>query len=190
MDKELKIDGINDKDILVCISRARTYKLYCIAVNNALEKKCPFCKIDPMINHILIENNSWYAWQSPSPEPNTLYHFILVPKRHVIDTNELDTDEQIDLFQIENGLKKMYNYKSSGFLIRNGDATLSAGTVKHLHAHVLVPNGEGRVEVPIYKGKQSDEKCLLRAIVFEKIRQGEKIKNLTPEEKELIEDRI
>ena len=84
----------------------------------------------------------------------------------------------------------MFGYTSRGTLMRDGDATMSAGTIQHLHIHDMVPAGTGRVESPFYKGHESETEGVLRAMVFEKIRQGFSAQALTPDEKKLVEGRL
>ncbi|KKW09719.1 MAG: hypothetical protein UY47_C0006G0010 [Parcubacteria group bacterium GW2011_GWB1_49_7] len=186
----LVIDGITDSGTLACIARARTYKQYCQMVRDALAGRCPFCEPDPEVNKVVAQNTLWRAWQSPFPEKNTLYHFIVVPKQHHVDTQQLNAGEKLGLFDILKGLRDAYCYQSRGILIRDGDATLSAGTIQHLHVHVMVPDGKGRVESPFYKGADEEEAGIRRAVIYEKLRQGTLVDDLSPDEKELVKGRI
>jgi hypothetical protein len=87
-------------------------------------------------------------------------------------------------------IKEQFDISSSGILIRDGDATLSAGTIQHLHVHMMVPDGTGRVESPFYKGDASEAEGVARAIIFEKMRTGTPFTGLEPCEQELIEGRL
>lgn len=171
-------------------------------VENALTKRCPFCEIDREHNKIVAENTHWYAWPCNPPEKNTRLHFIFVPKRHVQSTRELTDEEILLLFGVRRSVQYNYGYKSCGTLIRDGDARLSAGTIEHLHIHDMVPDGTGRVESPFYKGADSENEGLRRAIVFERLRHlsaqlstddPELIAtqaSLTEEERALVEGRL
>lgn len=186
----LVIPGITDPSTLARIARARNYKYYCMLVDDELAGRCPFCNINPEINKILIDGKHWQAWQNPVPEKNTRHHFIIAPKRHYVGTDELTGDEWQGLFRVMESLRQTYNYQSRGILIRDGDATLSAGTIEHLHVHVIVPDGTGRVESPFYKGAEDEILGIKRAIVFEKLRTGTPLSDLSFEEQELIKGRI
>ena len=89
-----------------------------------------------------------------------------------------------------NKLKKAYDIVSCGILIRDGNAILSAGTIEHLHVHMMVPDGTGRVESPFYKGAEAETESLARAIVFEKLRQGADYHELDLREQELVQGRV
>ncbi|MEK7194614.1 MAG: HIT family protein [Patescibacteria group bacterium] len=187
---QLVVPGITNPSALASIARSRTYKQYCLMVDNALRGKCPFCEIDPKMNKVIAENEYWLAWPSPAPEKNTKHHFLIVSKRHITDTEELQPAEQMSLFRIMRELRQEHGYQSRGILIRDGDARLSAGTIEHLHIHVMVPDGTGRVESPFYKGVGEEELGVTRAIVFEKIRRGRSPEDLREAEYELIKGRL
>ncbi len=187
---KLVVLGITNPSTLACLARSRTYEQYCHMVEIALQGKCPFCDIDPEVNKVIADNEYWRAWQSPYPEKNTKHHFIIVPKRHMIDTGELQPAEQMSLFRIMKFLREIYGYESCGVLIRDGDARLSAGTIEHLHIHVMVPNGTGRVESPFYKGLDEERWGVTRAIIYEKLRRGLPVDELTQEEVRQVRGRI
>lgn len=189
----LVIPGINDRSTLACIARSRKYEQYVRAVLNARLHVCPFCDVDRSYNNIILENDFWYAWHSKPPEANTRLHILYVPKRHVVDSEELSNDEVLALWG-ENGIRRLVRealgYSSRGMLMRDGDATLSAGTIQHLHIHDMIPNGTGRVESPFFKGAESELEGVRRAIVFEKLRGGSELEDLSPEERELVNGRL
>jgi ATP adenylyltransferase len=187
---QLVIPGITDPNTLVCLSRARKYKQYCKGVHNALYGICPFCKVDRDYNQVIVDTEYWLAWPSKPPEDNTRLHFLIVPKRHIISVTELMLAEWSELYYIIGNLKLDHGITSCGFLIRDGDATLSAGTIQHLHIHLMVPDGKRRVATPFFKGKSSERKSLARAIVFEKVRQGVVYSDLTESERELVQGRM
>ena len=159
-------------------------------VQDAIGRVCPFCELDPVYNKVVVQDEFFSAWQSSAPENNTKRHFIIAPRRHVRSVMELTRDEKLSLFQIMQKLQDTYGYKSCGVLIRDGDARLSAGTIEHLHIHVMVPDGTGRVESPFYKGAEDDVACMNRAIIFEKMRLGQPFERLNPEEQALVKDRL
>jgi ATP adenylyltransferase len=191
MKKELVVPGITNAGTLICLARARKYEQYCRAVDNAVKGICPFCTLDTTYNQVVIKDqDGWRVWLCQPPEKNTLIHLIIAPLRHVTDLIELTTGEWVRLQYIFMTVKEKYEISSCGILIRNGDATLSAGTVQHLHIHVMVPDGTGRVESPFFKGREAEEEGLARAIVFEKMRQGARFEDLALDEQELVVCRL
>ena len=200
----LVIPGITDLGTLARLARARKYTQYRRAVANALAGKCPFCDIDPEYNKVIRETKNWHVWPCNPPEKHTRHHFLIVPKQHVKSVTALTRWQWVGVQQLITWLKKEYNFTSCGILCRDGDATLSAGTIEHLHIHVMVPDGTGRVESPFFKGAESEAEGLARAIVFEKMRQyqlaeeakGHMLSNeqvfnaLCAEDRELVKDRL
>lgn len=185
----LVIEGITDASTLACIARSRTYPQYCDMVDQALKGECHFCSLGPQ-NVLVVHDLDWKAWQNPYPEKHTKHHFIIAPLRHIKSTSDLSITEQVGLFTAMEKLRKKHEYTSRGMLIRDGDATLSAGTIQHLHVHVMVPDGTGRVESPFYKGADEEKAGIRRAIAFEKLRQGAQLKELLSEERILVSERL
>jgi len=183
----LVVPGISQED---CAALARTgkYKQYCRSVDDLLNGRCPFCTPDPEVNAVQFENNHWWAWPNiANPEKNTARHFLIVPKRHVLDIRDLSLTEFASMGTIIEDVLDGLEIDSCGLLIRNGDATLSAGTIRHLHLHIMVPDGTGRVESPFFKGSESEAESNARAIVYEKLRTGTAtIYSLTDAEKALV----
>ena len=87
-------------------------------------------------------------------------------------------------------LPDTFNFNFRGILIRDGDATQSAGTIEHLHIHIMVPDGTGRVESPFCKTPEEEAAGVARAIVFEKLRTGTPATELPSDEYELVKDRL
>lgn len=186
----LQIEGLSPEQCAI-LARARTYKQYVRAVGDAIAGKCVFCQIDRDYNQVLIENEHWLVWPCRPPEKHTRMHFLIVSRHHVTSMNELDdATEGLALIRTLRQVREMHHITSSGLLCRDGDATLSAGTIPHLHFHVMVPDGTGRVETPFYKGAESEVEGHLRAIVYEKLRLGAKVEDLDPEERQRVVDRL
>ena len=167
----LIIPGVSNAGILACIARSRTFIQYCGAVVDALTGRCPLCMLDPVRSPLILEDDVMKVCPCDPPEKNTRLHFLIVPKRHVASTSELSEQERLSIFAMTDALCKKYDITGRGILIRDGEATLLSGTLSHLHIHVMVPDGTGRVESPFFKGAESEAKGIARAIVFEKMRQ-------------------
>ena len=186
---DLKIAGITSPMTLMCIARARNYSYYCSMVEDALAGKCPFCILDPKKNRVIVQNRFWRAWQNPFPERNTKHHFIFAPKKHVLRLRDLPKRARATLFDLIDYMEERYGAQASGIMIRN-NAPLLAGTIEHLHVHAMIPNGKGRVESPLYKGKGDDQRDIARTIVLGKMRQGVPFSKLSKKERELVKGRM
>jgi diadenosine tetraphosphate (Ap4A) HIT family hydrolase len=188
----LTIPGITDPATLACIARSRKYKQYKKSVEDALAHRCPFCELDTSYNKVIpgIPSGVLTAWHCNPPEKHTRCHFIISPIRHVTDTLLFSEEEWSDVRRVTSFLSLKFAFGFRGILIRDGDATLSAGTVQHSHIHLMVPDGTGRVESPFCKTPEEEMEGVARAIIFEKIRQGWPPEQLSRYELTLIEGRL
>lgn len=186
----LQIPGLSPGQC-AALARTRKYRMYVRSVAEALAGKCPFCDLDEKFNVVIAKNGCWRAWQSPTPEDFTAHHFIIAHKRHVLSMEELDDDvDGAQFWAILRELRFMHAITSNGVLMRDGDATLGAGSIHHLHGHMMVPNGKGRLESPFYKGDASEAESNARAIAFELMRTGTQFADLSSEQQRLVEDRL
>ena len=188
----LTIPGITDPATLACIARSRKYKQYRKSVEDALANRCPFCELDPNYNKVIpgIPSKVLRAWHCNPPEKFTRYHFIISPIRHVTDTLQYSEEEWSDVRSVTDHLLRGFAFGFRGILIRDGDATMSAGTIQHSHIHLMVPDGTGRVESPFCKTPEEEAAGVVRAIIYEKIRQGTAWVQLSSEERVLVADRM
>jgi len=74
--------------------------------------------------------------------------------------------------------------------MRIGDPTYNAGSVRHIHANILVPDGTGRVRVTLAKEKEATASKMQILRVFELMRQGKEFGDLDPEDAALVQDRF
>lgn len=94
-------------------------------------------------NHpIFFENNSWFATLNAFPYANTSLHLLLVHKEFITSIEEISKTGWGDLQETINFCIKKYNLNSGSFFMRFGDTTKTGSTVTHLHAHLLVSNGD------------------------------------------------
>jgi hypothetical protein len=185
-----KIEGLSRRKI-VTLSRARNYKQYLSMLEAYKAGKCAFC--DPLLgkqNVVLREIDGWRIWENPYPEKHTALHLVMAPVRH-IGTDELPGSEGFtaigklfawagDRYPNRMGLD------GGGFFMRFGDPMYNAGTILHLHAHIMVPDLKGEVRLPLAKEPDRDARGFARLEVFEKLRAGASEADLTPEERELM----
>lgn len=168
------IPGLSEAECAI-LARSRTYRLYVLNRERLFAKRCPFCgEQDPA--EVIASNTYWWAKLNPSPEKNVRIHILIIPRWHfkgIMDLHgEMEGDLEIDFFRILRQVYGLYNITAAGILTRDGDATQLAGTVEHAHWHVMVPNGQGRVETPIAKGDADEEAGRERAIIYEQLFQG------------------
>ncbi len=175
------------------LARARNFSRYKQMRADLIKGKCTFCEIDPEVNKVVVENDHWVAWEVPRnfAEKNTALHALIVPRKHAAQLYELPDEALAEGFNdIRKKVEAHFKIFEYGLLLRNGPLKL-AGTVEHLHWHVMTPSGEGRLETPLAKSAAEEREGELRAILYERMLQGENLESFTPDEQaRLTPDRL
>ncbi|HCR81277.1 MAG: hypothetical protein UX28_C0003G0095 [Candidatus Pacebacteria bacterium GW2011_GWA1_46_10] len=105
--------------------------------------ECPFC-FDVLKKYhrtpILKETKHWVFTRNAWPYENTRDHFMLILKTHKERLSELSPEEGADYFTMLSWAEKEFDIPGGGLAMRFGDTSYSAGTVKHLHAQLIIPD--------------------------------------------------
>lgn len=77
--------------------------------------------------------------------------FILFSLVHTTSLEQLPSVAGSDLFRLCKWLTKFYGLTGGGLVIRFGDSRLTGATIKHLHAHLIVPRTDASTDraVPV-----------------------------------------
>lgn len=137
----LKVDPRNARD--------EGYKL--IMAEIVSDGSCPLCP--PMKWHpnpILKDNGRWLITENSHPYPSTKHHFLLISKRHIELLSELSTKDLKSILDLANWATKEFNIKGGGLTMRFGETLYTGATIKHIHAHLIVPTAEGNQVSPVY----------------------------------------
>ncbi len=183
-----KIEGLTEHQVLT-LTRARKPKQYADMIKDCLAGKCMFC--DPLgeKNVVLTVIDGWRVWENPFPEPNTSLHLVLAPVRH-ISTEELPgVEDYTARGKLFAWARERYGdrLKGGGELMRFGSPEFNAGTILHLHSHIMVPDLAGEVRLPLAKEPDRVELGIRRLWVFEKLRNSVPMTDLSDEERALLE---
>lgn len=104
---------------------------------------CPFCEQNLKKYHTpptLHEGKYWLVTTNKWPYDHTKHHFLLIHKQHIEMLSEVSPEAAVELFEHFAWLEKEYHLVGGGVGIRFGDTNYSAGTVKHLHAQLIIPS--------------------------------------------------
>jgi hypothetical protein len=119
---------------------------------------CPFCTPDTSVNTILYNKCGWLAWEVPqhfTTRTSTLeLQLVFFPKRHIRRPSELSEEERLGYFEVFDWAERTYHMPGGGIVNRFGDMRKNVGTIMHMHASILVPNGKGEVIVPLQKSRE------------------------------------
>lgn len=101
--------------------------------------ECPFCPGNlPEGNRIIRRFNHWFLMHNMWPYKNTRFHILAVLIRHT-ENLDLQLYEWTELFQVLKWAQLEFKVDGGGIGIRFGDPTTNRATVRHLHAHLIVP---------------------------------------------------
>jgi diadenosine tetraphosphate (Ap4A) HIT family hydrolase len=122
-------------------------------------KKIQDEKIDPFSpehfekNHphpIIFQNNSWFVTKNAFPYENSSLHLLLVHKEFITSIEEISKDGWEDLQETIIYCVQKFNLKSGSFFMRFGNTIKTGSSVTHLHAHIIVSNGEPNKRKTMY----------------------------------------
>ena len=104
---------------------------------------CPFCEINPTINEIICESTHWNVWHNPFPYKRRQRHLVLAAKKHIVDVRGMIPWMWIELGELLTWAQSEFNIPGGALVMRFGDLAHNGGTLRHLHAHIDVPDGTG-----------------------------------------------
>ncbi len=104
---------------------------------------CPFCPPDPEKNKEILRGAHWVGWPNPFPYQNHQHHFVLATRQHIDYLADLTADMWVELLQHIKQLERVYDLDGGSIVMRFGSEPYNAGTIRHLHVHLQVPNEQG-----------------------------------------------
>nr|AIA18171.1 Dihydrofolate reductase [uncultured bacterium] len=114
--------------------------------------QCPFCPNGETLKEqeIIYENDTWFVKHNAFPLENTVFHFVLTPKRHIEFFDDISDAEWIGLKACRQWLKEKYNFTGDALYARSGELLVTGATVAHFHCHIIVPAGLVQVSFGSY----------------------------------------
>jgi len=114
----------------------------------------------------------WHLWENPYAHAHTALHLVLAPARHISHVREMKEEDWIALSQLVGFAVDEYDLPGGCVAMRFGDPALNAGSIRHLHCNIIVPDGTGNVKVTLAKDAEKQAENIDRVRVFEKLRQA------------------
>jgi dihydrofolate reductase len=102
---------------------------------------CPFCPehFDWHPNPILKEDNGWLITRSMQPYEHTAEHFMLIRQAHAERLEELTDEDWVTVGRLCRWAVSEFDLSGGGLTFRWGDPVYTGATVRHLHAHLIIP---------------------------------------------------
>jgi len=105
--------------------------------------ECPFC-VDNLFKYhkrpIVRMSSSWLLTENQWPYKHTKLHLLLISTVHQEKLSELSQIARLEFWEMITWAEAAYDIKSGGLGLRFGDPKDNGGTVRHLHAHLIVPD--------------------------------------------------
>ncbi|MBP9781564.1 HIT family protein [Candidatus Woesebacteria bacterium] len=127
---------------------------------------CPFCAENLGKFHqspIEWEGEHWVVTKNGWPYTNTRVHLLAILKVHQESIDQLSDAAAAELFTALKWAVAKYEIPGGGLVVRFGDSNYSAGSVLHLHAHIIQPDitapnyADNPVKVKIGKYKKTPQ---------------------------------
>lgn len=131
--------GVKKEFVDLRFAKSKGYKEVLEVIKGT--EKCPFCKENFKYHKkpILKTEKKWFITESRWPYKNTQYHFLIIPKEHKKDFNQLDFFDFKSVSKLTNWALKKYKAKGGGLTLRFGESSYTGSTVSHLHFHLIIP---------------------------------------------------
>jgi len=102
--------------------------------------ECIFCKIvrGEIPTDLVFENENLVAFKDINPVAPV--HILVVPRKHIISTNEMETYDQPligEIFQVMQKLARQFGISESGYRIFANTGADGGQEVPHLHFHLI-----------------------------------------------------
>lgn len=114
---------------------------------------CPFCPENLALEHkepILREGKYWVLTKNQWPYKNTKTHLLIILKEHTETFSGIGPEAGREFFELLRWIEKEFAPVGGGVCMRFGDTAFSAGTVRHLHAQLIVPDRESESYEPVF----------------------------------------
>lgn len=137
LDKEIIASKVDPRN-----ARADGYRE--IIADIASQRVCPFCPDELLSGKwhtkpILRRSDTWLITENTHPYPNSQLHLLMIGEQHKEFLSELTTRDLRSVLNLTNWAVIKFNIKGGGLIMRFGDTLYTGATVKHLHAHLIVP---------------------------------------------------
>lgn len=131
---------------------ARVDEQRAVMAKSEADGVCPFCPEHLEQYHkdpILLEGLYWIATPNSWPYEHTKHQILLISRSHVEHIKDLPEGAGEELIQMTRKLAEQFNTPGGAICMRFGDTLYSAGSVKHVHAQLIVPDIEAADYEPV-----------------------------------------
>ena len=132
-----------NKESFVNLDNARLPEQRQVMTDIENNQECPFCPENLEKYHkeeILRKGAHWILTRNQWPYKNTDLHLLAIAAYHAEKLSDLREGSFNELQEHMVWAENEYNIIAGGIAMRFGDTSHNGATVRHLHAHLIVPS--------------------------------------------------
>ena len=158
----------------------RTYAQFLEMTEKNKKGECPFCHLNGNFIYSFGEGaDKWSLLENPYPHKHTSVHLVMAPARHIENINEMIANDWYIIGVLVMEATKRFDLPGGGFVMRFGDPERNAGSIRHLHANILVPDLTGEVQATLVKDELGRDRTERKRRIFSKLHKaGVSVENL------------
>jgi diadenosine tetraphosphate (Ap4A) HIT family hydrolase len=158
---------MEDATIFGTIGHARTPEQRAAMEATVGRNVCPFCLPEFKERVAIDEGQFWRVVNNDFPYPHHQRHLLFVLKRHLEgNLNEIPPAAGLELWVLFSRVVNALKIPGGGLVIRFGDPKFNAGTIRHIHAHLQVPDLTGPAKATFAKDPEKVKADLARVVPF------------------------
>ena len=171
---ELVVPGLDGQDVAILLN-ARNFAYYCDMVTEIRMSMCPFCDpLDADKNRVIKMHGGWRMWECPAKfrAEEIARHFVIAPVRHFTHIMGMTMQDWSDLGHIASWACEDEGLGLTGgaLVMRFGNPTFHAGSIRHLHCNIIRPRGDCECKVTLVKDPVKIARKKQVLAVWEKMR--------------------
>ena len=107
--------------------------------------------LDPNVlaNEVLFDTKYWHVSINKFPYEGAELHFLISALDKVYDMRDMNDEMKLEIFDILEKLRDVYNIEGGALCYRFGDCGRSGASLKRVHLHVIMPEPEKKVRFPV-----------------------------------------
>lgn len=171
---------LKDAMILGVLGNSRTFFQYEDTYKKFQEGRCPFCHLDELRFPVIFRVGKWAVKKNDMPYINCEHHLVLVYEgEHITDWKMLDRESKADFMEAIDKAEEEFSIEGCAVVFRRGDARRHAGTISHIHGHIMVVQLDdeglpvGELRAYFAKTREELQYCKKMVETFERVRTGD-----------------